>query len=315
MRWGAIVVAAGRGVRFGRPKQFVEVAGRPLVAWSVELFGKMPEIVELAIATETEYFDAMEVVARTYAPRLATRIVRGGALRQESVRAALEALSCRCDGILVHDGARPLVRASDLRDAMRCVRPGRAALLAAPVVDTIKVVDPHRNVLRTLDRAQLWAAQTPQLATAAEMRRAHVEAARFGTAATDDATLLERIGLDVMVVPSSPDNFKVTHAEDRLRAERLLEQRPASTGVEEEILVVEAFVPPAAAERVSAELARRGGRVDGVERDLPGAAIVRAYVSAGELAGFNAWLAEHACAEAIVTAHFSHVAPRAAAIG
>lgn len=314
MRWGAIVVAAGRGVRFGRPKQLVDVAGRPLIAWSVGLFGAMPEIVELAVATEAEYLEQMRVVAETYAPGVPARIVRGGATRQDSVHAALGALSGRCDGILVHDGARPLVQITQLRDAMRCVRPGRAALLAAPVIDTIKIVDPHRQVMRTLDRAELWAAQTPQLAMASEMRRAHVEAARFGTTATDDATLLERIGITVMVVPSSPDNFKVTHSEDRERAERLLSLRPQPVD-EEEVLVVEIFLPPNAIDAVCLELTRRGGRIDGVERDLPDAAIVRAFVASGRLGGFNEWLADRLAGNAFVTSHFSHVAPRSSARG
>ena len=96
------------------------------------------------------------------------------------MRLGLAALAGHCAGILVHDGARPLVRASEIRAGMRVVRPGTAALLAAPVVDTIKVVNAEGTVTRTLDRSALWAAQTPQFAAARDLRRVHTEADRLG---------------------------------------------------------------------------------------------------------------------------------------
>ncbi|MFZ1124930.1 MAG: 2-C-methyl-D-erythritol 4-phosphate cytidylyltransferase [Candidatus Baltobacteraceae bacterium] len=226
LRFAAIVVAAGRGERFGRPKQLVEVAGRPLVAWSIALFGSLPELADLVIATEGEYFEAMHRLAETYAARLTTAVVAGGATRQASVRNALAAVPERCDAVLVHDGARPLVRADDVRAGMAAVRPGAGALLATPVVDTIKVVPrPGRTVARTLERSELWAAQTPQFATLADLRRAHETALREGIEATDDAMLLERAGVEVSVVPSSGENLKVTLRGDRDLVEALLRER------------------------------------------------------------------------------------------
>jgi 2-C-methyl-D-erythritol 4-phosphate cytidylyltransferase len=106
---------------------------------------------------------------------------------------------------------------------MQEVRPGRAAVLAAPVVDTIKVVDPlTRLVRRTLDRSELWAAQTPQFAMRDELLRAHDTAAAHKLQATDDVALLEAIGIDVVVVPASGENFKVTHPGDVSRAQGFL---------------------------------------------------------------------------------------------
>ena len=225
MKFAAVIVAAGRGVRFGRPKQLVEVAGRPLVAWSMSVFGGMPEIDDLIIATEAEHLATMETLANTYASRLRTVVVRGGATRRESVRNALDAVPATCDALFVHDGARPLILASDVRAGMAATAPGIGALLAAPVVDTIKVVERGGTRVRaTLDRSELWAAQTPQFGTLADMRRAHA-AAPDALEATDDAMLLERSGCDVVVVRTSSENFKVTVRGDRDLAEAILRER------------------------------------------------------------------------------------------
>jgi len=224
--FGAVIVAAGRGVRFGRPKQLVAVGGRPLVAWSIETFGTMPEIAELAIATEPESVAALQELAERYAPARAVRVVAGGATRQASVARGIAALSATCEAVAIHDGARPLVLADDVRRAMAQVGAGQAAVLAAPVVDTIKRVPRDAaTVAETLDRAELWAAQTPQLATRADLERAHAAAARDGIDATDDTALLERIGVRVVVVPPSGENFKVTLRADRELAESVLRER------------------------------------------------------------------------------------------
>ena len=227
MIFAAIVVAAGRGVRFGAPKQLVPVAGRPLVAWSIAAFGAMAELGALVIATEAEHRDALASLAARYAPGLPAVVVPGGATRRDSVRSALAAVPERCDAAFVHDGARPLVAIADVRAGMAEVRPGRGALLAVPVVDTIKVVAADGRVAETLDRSVLWAAQTPQFGTLADLRRAHADAARAGIDATDDAMLLERAGCEVVVVRASSENFKVTLRGDRDLAEAILRDRLA----------------------------------------------------------------------------------------
>jgi 2-C-methyl-D-erythritol 4-phosphate cytidylyltransferase len=229
VRFAAIVVAAGRGIRFGRPKQLIDVAGRPLVAWSLATFGAMPEIADLVIATEEEHLETMATLAQTFAARLRTRVLAGGATRQESAWRALGAVPATCDAAFIHDGARPLVDEDDVRAGMLATAPGVGALLAAPVVDTIKVVadDGRHTVMRTLDRATLWAAQTPQFGALADLRRAHELARERAVDATDDASLLERAGCRVVVIPARRENFKVTHASDRLLAEAILYERAA----------------------------------------------------------------------------------------
>ena len=282
-----------------------------MVAWSIALFGAMPEIVELVVVTEPDHLEPMRKLATMYAPRLAARVVEGGETRQDSVRAGLEAISERCAGVLVHDGARPMIVASDVREAMRRVRAGTSTFLGRRVADTIKEIAADGTVLRTLDRARLWAAETPQCAMTRELRRAHAEAQRRGIAATDDAALLERMGIPAVAVSSTHDNFKVTVPADLERAEYILDRRPVQPfAEEEEVLLVEAFVNGEVALPVAEELTSRRGRLDSIDRDLPAAAVVRAYVPAEELHGFGDRLAVLAGDEAIFTAHHAHYAPR-----
>ncbi|MEO7039349.1 MAG: 2-C-methyl-D-erythritol 4-phosphate cytidylyltransferase [Candidatus Elarobacter sp.] len=311
MIWGAIIVAAGRGTRFGRPKQLVDLAEKPMIAWSIETFAAMPEIAELVIVTEPEFVERMEAVAHARVRHASMQIVRGGDDRQGSVRCGIAALSERVAGILVHDGARPLVQAADVRAGMRPVRPGIASLLATPVVDTIKVATPDGQVIRTLDRETLWAAQTPQFATARDLRRAHADAVRHELPpATDDAALLERAGLDVVIVESSPDNFKLTRPGDLVRADALLRERGSSAVGDEEILLIECFVDPGAVDAVLLEFEARDARVDEVDRDLPRATVIRAYATSAALRGFGTRLHDLAGESALYTTHLSHIAPR-----
>ena len=220
-------MAAGRGTRFGRPKQLVDVAGKPMLWWSLRTFSEMPEVDEIVVVTEAEWLGQVAEVAAEAASSKLRQVVRGGATRQASTYEGLRAMKDAGGGVFVHDGARPLVTAEEARRGMHPVRDGHASLLATAVVDTIKVVNESRIVAQTLDRNVLWAAQTPQFATAGDMLRAHEAGMRDGVDATDDAMLLERIGVAVHVVPGSPENFKVTLPEDHTRAEHAMALRIA----------------------------------------------------------------------------------------
>ncbi|MGH7715166.1 MAG: IspD/TarI family cytidylyltransferase, partial [Vulcanimicrobiaceae bacterium] len=184
MSWGAIIVAAGLGRRFGQPKQLIEIAGKPMLAWSVETFASMPEITMLIVTTESEFVAPVQALVTKVAPNLSAYVIAGGAERQDSVRLGLGELAQRdtqARFALVHDGARPMVRAEDVRRGMSAVEPGAGALLAIPVVDTIKQVNGSRKVTATLDRTKLWAAQTPQFGLLDELLHAHRSAEKQGT--------------------------------------------------------------------------------------------------------------------------------------
>jgi 2-C-methyl-D-erythritol 4-phosphate cytidylyltransferase len=223
--WTAAIVAAGRGTRLGRPKQLIDVAGIPLAGWAMRSLAAMPEIEDVVVVTDVEFVEPMRDLAQQIFGSKPVRVVVGGATRQASVKCALDALPDGCTHVLVHDGARPLVRVRDVRSGMANVRDGRGAVLATPVIDTIKVVDARTmTVSETLPRGALWAAQTPQFGTRADFERAHAEAAKRGIEATDDVALLELIGVEVAIVPSTGENFKVTVEDDLARAESLLRE-------------------------------------------------------------------------------------------
>jgi 2-C-methyl-D-erythritol 4-phosphate cytidylyltransferase len=214
----ALVVAAGRGERLGldRPKALVTLAGKPMLDWSVATLRRVREVHRIMVALPAEELDA--------APP-GTTAVAGGAVRSESVRAALEGCPAG-DPVIVHDAARPLAPAELFRRALKELdRAGADAVVAAaPVSDTIKeVAEDGRTVLRTLERTRLWAVQTPQVFKRAALERALSEASdELLAAATDDAWLIERAGGIVHVVQSSPSNLKVTTPNDLQIAEMML---------------------------------------------------------------------------------------------
>jgi 2-C-methyl-D-erythritol 4-phosphate cytidylyltransferase len=191
----AIVVAGGSGSRFGAMKQFADLGGRPLVAWSLEAARQACAGVVLVVppAASAGAWDA-------------DRLVTGGATRSQSVRAGLAAVPEDVEIIAVHDAARPLARPALWRAVLHAVAAGAdGAIPALPVVDTVKEVGPDGHLF-TLDRSRLVAVQTPQAFRAELLRRAH----RDGSDATDDAALVEVAGGQVVLVDGQPENLKVT---------------------------------------------------------------------------------------------------------
>jgi 2-C-methyl-D-erythritol 4-phosphate cytidylyltransferase len=211
----ALVVAAGRGERLGTPvpKAFAILAGRPMVEWSVAALREVAAIGEIVVA----------LPERVAAPE-GTIGVPGGTQRSHSVRAALAAAAGHEDVVLVHDAARPLVTPALVAACLDALGDADAAIAAAPVTDTIKECEDGR-VVRTLDRARLWAVQTPQVFRRAALERALDQADHVVGAATDDASLIEAMGGTVHVVPAPRDNLKVTTEFDLRVAEMLLGER------------------------------------------------------------------------------------------
>ena len=209
----ALLVAAGSGERLGasRPKAFVMLAGRPMLEWSVAAL-RAAGLSEIVVALP-EGEAAPDGCAG----------VPGGATRSASVRAALEAAG---EGdVVVHDAARPLVEPALFTAALAALEGADAAVAAAQATDTIKEAGPDHRVTATLDRSRLWAIQTPQAFRRSVLERALDVGDDVLAQATDDAWLVERAGGSVVVVPSTPANFKVTTPHDLTVAELLLSSR------------------------------------------------------------------------------------------
>ncbi len=217
----ALIVAAGRGERLGsgRPKALVTLAGRPLLAWSVDALQAVEGVREIVVALPADELGA--------APA-GTIAVAGGRVRSESVKHALLAVPGG-DPVIVHDAARPLASPELFRRALgELERSGADAVIAAqPVTETIKQVhDDGARVTATLARHRLWAVQTPQVFRRAALQRALLGASEDElAAATDDAWLIEQAGGTVHVVAGEPHNLKVTTAFDLRVAELLLQER------------------------------------------------------------------------------------------
>ena len=215
----ALVVASGRGERFGgdRPKQYLPLAGKPLLRHCLERFCRHPRID--GVRTVVHPDDAALYVAAADGLELLDP-VPGGATRQESVRLGLESLAERSpELVLIHDGVRPLPAPAVIERVLQGLRAHAAVLPALPVTDTLKRGH-DGTVAGTLDRTGLYRAQTPQGFVYEAILQAHRRFA--GAAMTDDAALAEAHGLAVALVPGDEDNVKVTEPADLARAERLL---------------------------------------------------------------------------------------------
>ncbi len=220
----ALVVAAGSGERLGagRPKAFVVLAGRPMVAWSLDALaaaGVPRAVVAVPPGHGAAAEEALAGAAGGFP--LGLTLVEGGATRSASVRSALAAAG-EVEAVVVHDAARPLAPPELFTRTLAALSDADAAIAAARVTDTIKEADADGRVVRTHDRSRLWAIQTPQAFRAGALRAALDVGGDVLAAATDDAWLVERSGGTVRVVESTPANFKVTTPHDLAIAESLL---------------------------------------------------------------------------------------------
>ena len=222
----AIIAAAGRGTRLGgeRAKQFLELAGKPVIIHTLEKFERCAEIQEVIVVLPAGDAADFLTQAGRYGLRKLARVVAGGATRAESVRCGLQAVRAATAGVVaVHDAVRPFVTPDEIGRTVRAAEEFGAAILAAPAVDTIKEVEDDR-VVRTVERARLRRALTPQCFRYELLRRAYEQPAELVSAATDDSSLVEALGAHVRVVEGDARNIKITRPEDVALAEILLRE-------------------------------------------------------------------------------------------
>ena len=219
---GVIIVAAGSGARTGQQelKQFRWVAGKPMLLHSIQAFHRRSDVAQVvAVLPRSSAGDPPPWIFQCDVDRLLVSV--GGRERSESVWNGLEDLEPEVEIVVIHDAARPLVSDATIEAVIAEARAGRGAIAALPVVDTLKEVDEQGRVVRTVDRASLWRAQTPQAFPRDMIERAHLAARRDSVPSTDDAALCERIGETVVVVRGSERALKITEEGDFILAESL----------------------------------------------------------------------------------------------
>ena len=220
-----LIAAAGTGRRMGatRNKLLLPLSGQPVLAWTLQAAFKAESIDWIGIIGQET--DRSAILALVEGAPKSVAWIAGGDSRQESVERGLAGLPDQAQHVLIHDGARCLASPDLFNRCSDAVRGGKAVIAATPVTDTIKQVDESGLITATPNRAELWAAQTPQAFSVDELRRGHREARANGWTVTDDASLYERLGWPVNVLDAGPSNIKVTTPFDLTVAAAVLAER------------------------------------------------------------------------------------------
>ena len=239
----ALVAAAGDGTRMGNKvnKQLLNLAGKPVVAYSLEALLEVPVdgIVVIVRPGEEDRFRAC--LKELIYNNKQISIVSGGNSREESVRLGLAAVPQKADLVVVHDGARPLIETEHIKEVIKQANLWDSAILAVPVKDTIKTIKDNDLVSETLSRETLRQVQTPQVFKYPILLEAHQKAWQEGLEATDDASLVEMLGYPVKLVRGDYANIKITTPEDLALAEVLLKNR--ASNIEKRASSLEKYLP------------------------------------------------------------------------
>lgn len=221
----AIIVAAGSGTRFGaeKPKQFLEINGKPVFIHALEKFEHCAAIDQIVLVLPTVEIENYRAAREKYNLRKLAKIVAGGKTRAESAASGLREIDGETANIVaVHDGARPLVTIDEIARVVEKARECGAACLTAPVTDTIKEISGGK-IVRTIERQKLRRALTPQAFRFEILHKAFAQT-DLSAAATDECFLVEQLGFEIAAVEGSARNIKITHPEDLRIAEIFLTQ-------------------------------------------------------------------------------------------
>ncbi len=221
----AVIAAAGNSTRMGKNtnKQFLMFAGKPVLAHTLLTFSAMAEITEIIIVTRNEDILTVQDMVKDFSIPKIKAILPGGNTRQESVFAGLR--HATEERVLIHDGARPFVTETEIRDLLKTLVIAPAVALGVPVKDTVKRVNQDGIVTETLPREELWQIQTPQGFVTSKILSAHQKAIEDGISVTDDCALAEYIGIPVRIVSGSYRNIKITTPEDIVLAEAFTKEQ------------------------------------------------------------------------------------------
>lgn len=221
-----IIVAGGSGKRMGTSikKQFIKLKDKEVLAYTIEAFNKLDEISEIIVVTGAEDIPKVEKeIVQTYHLNKVSKVVAGGAERQDSVYNGLMAVSDEVNYVMIHDGARPFVSKEVIQKAIQKTIECDATIVAVPVKDTIKIINTESQIVEeTPDRQKLWSVQTPQSFKKQLLEAAYKEANQKGLQVTDDSMIVEAYGKKVSVVLGEYTNIKITTPEDLITGESIL---------------------------------------------------------------------------------------------
>ena len=224
----AVIPAGGSGQRMGTatPKQFMLLGGVPLLLHCLQVFECCESISQIILVVpKDERERTLAEVVERHGIKKVLKIVAGGATRQESVYHGLKETDPETEIVVIHDAVRPFVTEDLIERSIGTARDFGGAIVAVRMKETVKQVGPDGHILRTVDRSQLWLAQTPQTFRRALLMEGYRKAESDGFHATDEALLMERLGHKIVVVPGRWDNIKITTPEDFQMAEAILAGR------------------------------------------------------------------------------------------
>ncbi len=238
-RVAAVVAAGGTGTRIsaGVPKQFLELAGRPILLRTVERIAAFEEVAQIVIALPAEHIAAAQALVAGIPLDIPVECICGGSNRQASVRLGVERTDSGADIILVHDAVRPFCDIETIKRVVDAAWRKGGAVPALPATETIQRVSRGGRVLRTPPREELYAIQTPQCFRAAVLRGALEKAEAAGFLGTDESSVVRWAGHPVVVVPGSPENIKITRRVDLLLGEALLSAGRSAAGQENDLMI------------------------------------------------------------------------------
>lgn len=222
----AVIPAAGSGIRMGleEAKQYLQLGGKPLLARTLRTFQECHLVDSIILVVPEKDVDyCLQQIVQRYQLSKVYKVISGGERRQDSVRNGIEAVADSCRWVLIHDGVRPFVSTELIEKVIKAARRFRAVITGLPVTETIKQAGSKGNVLRTIERRDLWLMQTPQIFRREDIHLAHQEALKRGwTEATDEAFLVEKIGISVKIIEGEERNIKITTPHDLQVARFLL---------------------------------------------------------------------------------------------
>ncbi len=221
----AIIVAGGSSQRMGFDKLLAPLAGKPVVAHSIAAFEQTESVTGIVLVARAERLSEYEEVVRSHGFQKVMAVIPGGARRQDSVLRGLEQAGAASEFVAVHDAARPLVRSDLIERIFELARSHGGAASGAPVIDTLKRVDSDYVVTGGVERANLFAVQTPQIFRWELLEKAYRAVFDAAIEITDEISAVERVGGKVVLVPNDEPNFKITYPSDLPLAEFILRQR------------------------------------------------------------------------------------------